>query len=91
MEMSKKIPNTDQLTQGRIVRYVVSHVGPAKIVYPAMVVLVGDHQKLTLCVFTPTGLLHRSDVARDDEGSPLTWHWPGALERKDSSDATRGA
>lgn len=79
--MAKQL-NTDQLTQGRIVRYVLSHVGFTKIVYPAMVILVGENQKLSLSVFTPLGVLQRTDVHRSDVGEMGTWHWPGALIEK---------
>lgn len=76
--MGKQL-NTTQLTQGRVVRYVQQMMGPARIVWPAMVTLTDGRSKCTLAVFTARTVLFVDDAERDDKGAVGTWHWPGAL------------
>lgn len=71
------------LTQGRVVRYVAHHVGPAKIVWPAIVVLTHEKSIVSLCLFTDTDVGHVQCVPYDASGAVHTWHWPHDLEPKE--------
>lgn len=83
-----KTVNTTELTQGRVVRYVKRVLGlGARIVWPAMVIMVGDDGFVDLCVFSTMGTNVHTHVGRDDEGHEGTWHWPGALARLEGTKA----
>jgi hypothetical protein len=92
--MSDKKVNTTQLTQGRIVRFFDRRVGPARIVWPALVVRVDDGQTCTLHVFHEFAVVGaspspiRRGVKMDRAGAVEgTWHWPGDLDRIEAAAA----